>query len=166
MAPQDNGSLARPSKFEATIAGYQVHGEYEGRLCRVTVRRRNGIVSASVVCDSRVCLWVEPGAEGTSPVVLPLPTAARTTVRTTIDESLDRLTKRTWLLDEKGEVEEAEVERLTEREFERATAGPPTQLVPVRSRKLPHGKCVEIYDHKGELCRTYWSSRFAARRAA
>lgn len=160
-------TLGAPSRFEGEVSGLHVTGEYEGKECRVSVKAGSGaeatVTRVTVIGPGRVTVRIKKRAKD-GPAILPFlgpkPYDGNGKAKGPLP------TKRTFLLDESGEIEHTTIRYLTEQELERETAGPPDRLVQVNSRKLPFGVCVEYTSSDGKLVRTEWSKRFEIRRAA
>jgi hypothetical protein len=156
-------TLGPPSTFEGEVAGLEVTGEYEGKGWHVSVAAGKEAVTLKVVGGSgRVTVKIKKRAEdgpAILPFLMPTPKPYNGNGKANGPE------KRTFNLNEKGEIEYTTLDYLTEEEFEKETAGPSEPIVPVNNRKLPLGVCVE-YKNRGKIVRTEWSKRGETRRAA
>lgn len=157
-----------PSRFKGTVGGLRVSGEVKGKGCRVAVGSKAGVVVARVLTPhAHVTLRIEPAVGVAPPAVIPMsPPPARPARWGGVAAPPGGGVRRTFLLDERGEIEDTTIVPLTPAEFARAAGRPAGPLVPVNSRKLPFGRCDEFYDDEGRLRRTFWSNRCDEQRAA
>ncbi|MFO0796359.1 MAG: hypothetical protein U0804_02715 [Gemmataceae bacterium] len=152
-----------PSTFAGELPTFRVIGWHKGKGWRLSVTLKGEVfVVRMTIGNSWVEFEIERKDAGEILSVLPMVKPARGN-----GKSYDEAPKRkTFLLNEKGEIEDTTIVIMSDEEMERARALPPELVIPAENAPVPFGRCVEYSDANGEVIRTEWSKRRGIRRAA
>lgn len=138
----------------------RVAARFDGRTLRLTLERKDGVVTGEFATDGAVGLTVESSTGGSGVPALPAvpdkPARAATPPGGGHERAPLGPARRTVLMDDRGEPYRVEWIKVTPAYLARILSYESGPLIPARGRNVPYGRCHEYYDENGRLCRTEW----------